>query len=73
MNVSILRNGARDITVGCNCAYLVNSENILAMKFENDDLARDTELLLKQQNIKTKHNNSEISVLNISEYELRFT
>jgi hypothetical protein len=42
----------------------------LALVFENDVLARETEMILKQQDIKTKHNESEITILNISDYEM---
>ena len=61
-----------EINVKCDKAFMSHINNSLAMIFENDDIARETEVLLKQKNIKTKHNESEITVLNISDYELSF-
>ena len=72
MNISILNQENPSITVGCNCAYLMNSYNSLLMKFDNDNVARSSEELLKKMNLKTIHNDCEISVLNISDYNLTF-
>lgn len=72
MNISIIGSDAQAITVGCDCAYLVNSENTLAMKFENDVVARTNEEMMKKLNLKTKHNDCEITVKNISDYNLTF-
>lgn len=72
MNISILSQDLQAITIGCECAYLMNSDNALALKFENDGIARESEVLLKQNNFKTKHNNCEITVLNISDHDVMF-
>ena len=72
MNISILGKDSQSITVGCKCAYLMNNDNALALRFETDEIARESELLLKQSNLKTKHNTCEISVLNISDYNVTF-
>jgi hypothetical protein len=61
-----------EINIKCDNAMLSHITNSLSMKFENDSLARETETLLKQRNLKTKHNDSEITILNISDYELSF-
>lgn len=72
MNISILGNDSHAITVGCKCAYLMNNDNVLALRFETDEMARESEILLKQKNLKTKHNTCEITVLNISDYNVTF-
>ena len=72
MNISILDNNSQTISMGCVCAYLMNNENSLAVTFENDSVARSNEEILKRANIKTKHNDCEITVLNISDYNLSF-
>lgn len=61
-----------EINVKCDNAVLSHITNSLSMKFESDSIARETETLLKCKNIKTKHNDSEITILNISDYELSF-
>lgn len=72
MNISILKDNSQSITVGCECAYLINTENVLAITFANDNVARINEELMRENNIKTKHNDCEITVLNISDYNLQF-
>ncbi len=72
MNISILGRDSKAITVGCKCAYLMNNDNVLALRFDNDEIARESEVLLKQSNIKTKHHESEITVLNVSDYNISF-
>jgi hypothetical protein len=72
MNISILGNNSQSITLGCNFAYIMNNENALAMTFDTDEVARSNEELLKKMNLKTKHNDCEITVLNISDYNLQF-
>lgn len=72
MNISILGQDSQSITVGCKCAYLMNSSNSLMMEFENDNVARSSEALLRKMNLKTMHSDCEISVLNISDYNLTF-
>ena len=72
MNISILGDNSQSITVGCECAYLINTENILVLTFANDNVARINEELMRKNNIKTKHNDCEIAVLNISDYNLQF-
>ena len=52
--------------------YLMNNDNVLALRFETDEMARESEILLKQKNLKTKHNTCEITVLNISDYNVTF-
>lgn len=59
-----------EINIKCDKAILSHITNSLSMKFENDALARETETLLKHKNIKTKHNESEITILNISDYDI---
>jgi hypothetical protein len=61
-----------EINVRCSNANLSHGSNILVMNFETDELARDTEEILKRNNFKTKHNESQITILNISDYELSF-
>lgn len=61
-----------EINVKCDKAVLSHITNSLSMQFETDALARETELLLKHKNVKTKHNDSEITIFNISDYELSF-
>lgn len=72
MNVNILNSDSKEITVQCNCAYLVNNNNSLSMTFDDDNFARYSEELLKKMNIKTRHNDKEITILNICEYNLSF-
>ena len=72
MNISILGKDSQSITVGCKCAYLMNNDNALALRFETDEIARESEVLLKQIDLKTKHNDCEITVLNISNYNVTF-
>jgi len=72
MNISILGEDSNAITIGCKCAYLMNNDNVLALTFETDEIARESEVLLKQSNLKTKHNTCEITVLNISNYNVAF-
>mgnify|MGYP003294329831 CR=1 FL=1 len=72
MNISILGDNSQTITVGCKCAYFVSAENSIALTFDNDGEARTSEEMLKKMNLKTKHNNCEITVLNISDYNLQF-
>jgi hypothetical protein len=71
MNVTIFGCNSTPITIGCDCAYISNSENCMAMYFENDDIARQTEDIIKRSNIKTKHTDSEITILNISDYNYK--
>jgi hypothetical protein len=61
-----------EINIKCNNAILSHVTNSLSMSFENDNIARETESMLKCKNIKTKHNDSEITILNVSDYELMF-
>lgn len=61
-----------EINVKCDKAVLSHITNSLSMQFESDALARETETLLKHKNVKTKHSESEITILNISDYELSF-
>ena len=72
MNISILKDNSQSITVGCEFAYLINTENVLALTFATDNVARTNEELMRKNNIKTKHNDCEITVLNISDYNLQF-
>lgn len=72
MNISILGDNSQSITVGCECAYLINTENALALTFTDDNVARTNEELMRKINLKTKHNDCEITVLNISDYNLQF-
>lgn len=72
MNISILSPDAQSITVGCVCANLLNTYNALSIVFENDNAARSSEELLKKMNIKTVHNDKEITVLNVSDYNINF-
>jgi hypothetical protein len=58
------------VNIDCAKAFISPTTNTLALVFENDALARKTEMILKQQDIKTKHNESEITILNISDYEM---
>lgn len=58
------------VNIDCAKAFISPTTNTLALVFENDALARKTEMILKQQDIKTKHNDSEITILNISDYEM---
>lgn len=71
MNVNILNSDSKSITVQCNCAYLMN-DNSLSMSFDTDNLARLSEEILKKMNVKTRHNDKEITILNICEYNLSF-
>ena len=59
-----------EINIKCDKAFLSHITNSLSMQFESDVLARETETLLKYKNIKTKHNESEITILNISDYDI---
>lgn len=59
-----------EINVRCSNANLSHNTNMLVMNFETDELARDTEEILKRNNFKTKHSNCEISILNISDYDM---
>jgi hypothetical protein len=70
MNVTFLVQDSSQITVGCNCAYIINNDNTLSMTFDNDIMAREAEEIIKRNNIKTKHTDSEITVLDISNYNL---
>jgi hypothetical protein len=70
MNVTFLVQDSSQITVGCNCAYIINNDNTLSMTFDNDVMAREAEEIIKRNNIKTKHTDSEITVLDISNYNL---
>lgn len=59
-----------EINIKCDKAFLSHITNSLSIWFESDVLARDTETLLKHKNVKTKHNESEITILNISDYDI---
>ena len=48
MNISILKDNSQSITVGCECAYLINTENVLALTFANDNVARINEELMRE-------------------------
>ena len=50
----------------------MNNDNVLSLRFETDEIARESEVLLKQIDLKTKHNDREITVLNISDYNVTF-
>lgn len=73
MVIRIYRSNSVDraeINITCNSGTICHSTNILAMAFDTDEQARDAEELLKKHNYKTKHNDCEITVLNISDYDL---
>ena len=59
-----------EINITCNGGAICHSTNNLALSFDTDEQARDAEDMLKKHNYKTKHSDCEITVFNISDYDL---
>lgn len=73
MNINILGENNETLAINCKYAYLLSTDDTLAITFDDDGEARNCEEMIKKMNIKTKHINNEISLLNISNFNLSFS
>lgn len=71
MVVKIFNSLQETATVCLNC-FLNYKEGTLSFMFENDQLARDSEMLIRQCGGKTTHRNKTIILTNLSDFEFVF-
>lgn len=71
MVVKIFNNIQETATL-CQNAFLNYKDGTLSFTFENDQTARDSEMLIKQCGGKTIHSDKTIILANLSDFEFGF-
>ena len=67
-----LLNITQETIITCDKAFLNYKEGSLTFNFNDDQTARDNEMLIKQSGGKTIHSNKTIIVTNLSDFDFVF-